>query len=263
VVRRRAEPLGEHRVRRQAPADPQVEAGAVLGVLHAEERDVVGLVRHVRQPGDHALVLARQVRERLVADPPVHDLLKRGRGVDDLVGGDAGNRAAEHHARAVAAGLGRLQPDRLQFPPDGRHVLDADPVELDVLPVGDVGGVPGVPLRDVGDRAQLGEAQLAAVDADPQHEVLVLELVRLQDRGTPAVDASAALGVEPPPAEAAAQVGRVDRGEPAVGVDVLDARPHVERVVVLLRPLVRIERLPVPERPLPLAARLAGAGGTG
>ena len=41
----RAQPHGQVRVRRQAPADPQVEAGAVLGVDHADEGDVVDLVR--------------------------------------------------------------------------------------------------------------------------------------------------------------------------------------------------------------------------
>ena len=66
-----------------------------------------------------------------------------------------------------------------------------------------------------------------------------------------------ALGVEAPPAEPAAQVGRVDGGEAAVRVDVLDPGADVERVVVLLRALVGVERLAVAERPLPLAARLA------
>ena len=53
-----AEPLGQHRVGGQPAADPQVEARAVLGMHHAEERDVVGLVRHVGQPGDGRLELA-------------------------------------------------------------------------------------------------------------------------------------------------------------------------------------------------------------
>ena len=107
--------------------------------------------------------------------------------------------------------------------------------------------------------AQLLGGQLAAVDADPEHEVLVVELPRLEDRGAAAVDAGPALGVEAPPAEAVAQVGGVDRGEAAVGVDVLDAGPDVERVVVLLGLLVGVERLAEAERPLALAA-LAGAG---
>ena len=106
--------------------------------------------------------------------------------------------------------------------------------------------------------AQLRGRELAAVDADAEHEVLVVELVRLEDGGAAAVDAGPALGVEAPPAEPAAQVGRVDRGEAAVGVDVLDAGPDVERVVVLLGLLVGVERLAVAERPLALAALAPG-----
>ena len=60
--------------------------------------------------------------------------------------------------------------------------------------------------RDLRDDAQLLGGQLAAVDADPQHEVLVVELLRLEHGGPAAVDAGPALGVEAPPAEAAAQV---------------------------------------------------------
>ena len=104
----------------------------------------------------------------------------------------------------------------------------------------------------------------AAVDADPEHEELVLQLVRLQHGGAPAVDARLALGVEAPPAEPAAQVLRVDRGEAAVRVDGLDAGPDVERVVVLLDPLVGVERLAVAERPLtltPWPARRSGRAG--
>jgi hypothetical protein len=44
-----AQPLREHGVRRQAAADPEVEAGTVLGVDHAHERDVVDLVLDVLQ----------------------------------------------------------------------------------------------------------------------------------------------------------------------------------------------------------------------
>ena len=66
--------------------------------------------------------------------------------------------------------------------PDGRHVLDADPVQLEVLPVGHVAGVPRVRRGDLGDGAQLLGGELPAVDADPHHEELVVELVRLEDR---------------------------------------------------------------------------------
>ena len=184
-------------------------------------------------------------------------------GVGSMISSTAmpGDRGAEDDARAVAAGLGRVEPDRLEAAPDLRHVLDADPVQLDVLPVGDVGGAAGEVDRDLADHAQLLAGQGAAVDADAEHEVLVVELVRLERRGLAAVDAGLALGVEAVPAEPAAQVARVDRGEAAVGVDVLDARPHVQRVVVLLGLLVRVERLAVAERPLALAPGLARTGG--
>ena len=175
----------------------------------------------------------------------------RGR-VDELVGGDAGDGRAEDDARHVAARLGGAEPDGLEAAPDLGHRLDLDPVQLDVLAVGEVGGVAAELGRDAGDDAQLLGGELAAVDADAQHEVLVLELVRLEGRGAAAVDAGLALRVEAPHAEAAVQVGRVDRGEPALGVDVLDALAHGEAVVDLLPLLVAVERGRAVDLPLPV-----------
>ena len=144
-----AELLGEHRVGREAAADPHVEAGTVLGVHGADERDVVGLRGHVvaRVAGERGLVLAREVGVLRVADRPPLDLGQRLGAVDDLVLGDAGDRGAEERPRRVAAGLGAVQPGVVELLPDRRHVLDPDPVELDVLPVGHVGGVPRELLR--------------------------------------------------------------------------------------------------------------------
>ena len=164
-------------------------------------------------------------------------------------------RGESPHASMVS------RPDGLEPGPDRGDVLDADPVELHVLPVGDVGGVAGVRRADLADRAQLLGGELSAVDADPHHEVLGVELLRLERTGLAAVEARLALGVEAEPAEPSAQVGAVDGGEAAVRVDVLDARPHVERVVVLLGLLVGVQRLVVAERPLALAALLARAPG--
>ena len=107
-------------------------------------------------------------------------------------------------------------------------------------------------------RSLAGVEQLA-VAAHAQHEELVVELLLLEHRGLAAVEAGGALGVEPHPAEPAAQVGGVDRGEAALGVDVQDARADVERVVVLLGLLVLVQRLGVAERPLSLAALGTGA----
>ena len=248
--------LRQHRVGRQPAADPEVEARAELGVHGADERHVVGLGGDVvaRVAGQGGLELARQVREPRVADVAAEDLVQGGRAVDDLVLGDAGDRRAEERPGRVAAGLDAAQPGGVEAVPDRGDVLDADPVVLDVLAVGDVGGVTGEVDADAAQRSHgLGREQ-PAVGADPQHEVLVVELVLLEDRGLAAVDAGLALRVEAHPAEPAAEVGGVDRVEAALGVDVDDPGADVERVVVLLGLLVLVQRLGVAERPLALGA---------
>ncbi len=252
----RAQPLAELRVGRQPAADPEVEPGPPPGSDDADERDVVDLVvgAVLRAAGDRRLVLAGQVGERGVADVAVADLAQRRGRVEHLVPGHAGQRAAEDHPRGVAAGLGGVQADGLEPAPDLRHVLDPDPVQLDVLPVGDVGDVPAELGGDVRDRRELLAGQRPAVDPYAQHEVAVLELLRLQHRGPPPGDARGALGVEPEPAEPVAQVGRVDAVEPGVLVPVDDALLGVEAVVVPLDPFVLVERLTVAEGPLALAA---------
>ncbi len=260
-----AELLREHRVGGEAAADPQVEARAVLGVHRADERHVIGLRAHVvaRVPRQRGLELAGEVRERLVPDEAALDLLQRGAAVDDLVGGDAGDGGAEEGAGRVAARLLGLEAGGLEALPDRGHVLDADPVVLDVLAVRDVGGVTGELRRDGAEGTHRVRAQQRAVGAHAHHEVLRVEVGRVDGRGLAAVEALRALGVEPPPAHPAAEVVGVDRGEAALGVDALDPGPDVERVVVLLELLVRVQRLAVAECPLALAALGAGAGRCG
>ena len=185
------------------------------------------------------------------------------RGVNDLGRVDSGQRAAQDHPRGVAARLHAGQAHRLQRLPDRRNVLDPDPVQLDVLPVGDVRGAPGVPARDIGNGGKLGVVQLPPVDPDPHHEVAVVQLFGLKQRRLAPVDAGPALRVQAVPAEPAAQVGRVDRVEAVLGVNVDDPLPHIEAVVVLLVHLVGIERLVVAQCPLALTALAAGAAGRG
>ena len=255
-----AETHGEVRVRRQAAADPDIEAGAELWVHHADERQVVDLVSDVlpRRSAHRALELPRQVREGRVQEVAIEDLLDCPGAVDDLVDRDPGDRGAEDDAGHIAAGLRGAETDRFEPVPDLGNILDADPVELDVLPVGDVGGVAGELGGDLGDRAQLAEVKSAAVRSHPHHEVLVLELLRLQGRGLAAVDPWLALRVETPPAKPSAQVIAGYRVESADGVDALDPGPNVEPVVVLLHAFIGIERLPIAEAPL--AVRLLGPG---
>ena len=213
-----------------------------------------------RAAAHSGLELAGQVREGGIADVARVRPVDLRRGVDELGRVDPGQRAAEDHPRGVAACLHAGQAHRFQRFPDRRDVLDPDPVQLDVLPVGDVRGTPRVPAGDVGDGGQPGMIKLAAVDPDPHHEVAVVQLGRLQQRRLPAVDAGPPLGVQAPPAEPAAQVRRVDRVEAVPGVDVDDPLADIEPVVVALAFLVGVEGLAVAKGPLALAALAAGAG---
>jgi hypothetical protein len=252
-----AEALGEHRVGREAAPHPDVEAGTELRVHHADERHVVRLVSDVEagRAGDRRLELAGQVGELWRPDVAVTDLLESRRPVDDLGGLDPCDGRPEDDARRVPAGLGGHQANRLEALPDRRDVLDPDPVELDVLPVGDVGGVATELLADLGHGPELFAGEGTTVHADPEHEVLVVELAGLQRGGLPAVDPRAALGVEPPPAHPATQVVAGDGREAVAGVVVENPLPDVEPVVGLLELLVVVQRRAVAVRP--------GTGGLG
>jgi hypothetical protein len=218
--------VGEPRAGGQAAADQQVEALAAVGVDMADQGQVVdlGLGAAVAAARDRHLVLAGEVGELL---GPGHAGLDRQQvrgGVEPLAGVDPGHRAAEQVADGVPAGLEAAQADPVQLVEDGGHVLDHDPVELDVLAVGDVGQVAAVAPGQLADGGQLVAGERAARDADAQHEVAVL---------------GRALGVQPPPAEPDGEVVGVDGGQPLAGVAV-DAGPQVERVQGLLDLLVAV-----------------------
>ena len=260
-----ADPLGELGVGGQAATDPQVVAGLTGVVDDADEGDVVDLVagavvdaaRHRRLP------LARQVAELGAADVLRDRRVDDAGRVEDLVLEDPGERAAEHDAGGVAAGLRRPQAHGLEPPPDLGDVLDADPVQLHVLPVGHVGDVAAELGADPADHAELLGRQLPAVDADAQHEERVLELLGLQQGGLAARDARGALGVEAHPAHPPPEVTGVDAVEAGLRVDVEDALAHLEAVGVPLRPLVGVERLSVAQGPLTLSTLGTGAGAGG
>lgn len=232
----------------------------MLGVHRPDERDVVDLRCHVGQPGDGGLELARQVGQSRQPDIVLLDILQGRRGVDELVRMHPGHRGTQRGAGAVPAGLHRVEARRLETTPDLRHVLDVDPVELDVVPVGDVRTAASEVRGDAGDDAQLLGGELTAVDADAHHEELGVELLGRQRGRRAAVDALAALGVEPHPAEAPPQIGRFDRVEAFLGVRLDDALLHVEGAVVLLEHLVGVQRFTLTQRPLALGLGRPGAG---
>ncbi|SKU15766.1 Uncharacterised protein [Mycobacteroides abscessus subsp. abscessus] len=230
---------------------------------HTDERDVVDLVHHVLQAGDRRLELAGEVRVLLVADVAAGDLIDRPRRVEHLLQGLACQRRPEDHAGAVTAGLGRVEADLIQPPPDLGHVLHPDPVVLHVLAVRDVRGVAGVLSGQLADGAQRLRGQRAAVATHPQHEVVILEHVGVVVTRPGAVVTLLALCVQTPPPEASTQIGLVDAVETLLGVNGFDALAHIERMVVLLDLLVGVERLELAQGPLALTALLLGASGPG
>ncbi|MPM68645.1 hypothetical protein SDC9_115579 [bioreactor metagenome] len=258
------DPLGEPGGGGEPAADPQVVARAVLRVADPDEGDVVDLVHHVEAgvPGDRRLELPRQVRESRGPDVGLAELLDQRRGVEDLVGGDARDRAAEEAAGGVTAGGDGVQPDRLQPTPDLRDVLDPDPVVLDVLPVGDVEGVAGEVLRDAGQHADLVGAEDLAVDPDPVHEVPVRQLRIGQLAGPGGVEVLVALGVEPPPAQPAEEVIGRDGVEALMGVRPEDPGADVQAVVLVLDHLVGIEGRTAVDGPLTVGPVLLGSSDT-
>ena len=102
--------------------------------------------------GDRDLELARQIRELEIPDELGVRFLENEGGVHYLGCIDPGEGASEEVPRGVAASFGRRQTDRLDLLPYRGHVLDADPMQLDVLAVGDVGNVPSVTLGHIRDR---------------------------------------------------------------------------------------------------------------
>ena len=180
--------------------------------------------RHARH---RHLELARQVREAAVADERPLELLDQRARVDQLVPVDARERAADHVSPHVAAGLGEREADRVQLVEDDRHVLDPQPVELDVLAGRDVAHAAPVALRQAPDRPQLVGGDDAVRELDPQHEVPVGVLGRARIAGRRRL--LGALGVDAVPAKEGEVVG-LDGVEPQLGVAV-DVGEHVEAVL--------------------------------
>jgi len=219
----RPEPLGEVGVGGQASAYPQVESH-LAATFDAHERYVVDLVLRALLPATRyrCLVLPRQVRELPVAHVPALRVHQVRRGVDQLLGVDPGEGAADHHPRGVAAGLLGGQAYRLDALPDPGHVLDADPVELDILAVGDVGDVASEPLAGPGHGAELLGGELPAGDPDPHHEELVFQLVGLGGGRGPAGDAAGAACTAP--TRLRRSVLSMDRKPPLAYFDSMRAR---------------------------------------
>ncbi len=92
----------------------------------------------VRARGDRDLVLARQVRVVGVAVEELGQLVDDGLGVKELIGVEAGDRAARDVADSVAAPAGGGEAGGVEPVEDRGQRAELEPVQLDVLPRGEL-----------------------------------------------------------------------------------------------------------------------------
>ena len=118
---------------------------------------------------------AEPVELRMVGRPLADQLGRRAR-ILDLVGRGAGEMVGGDVADAVAAGLDRVHVDVGQRLEDVRHVPELRPVELDVLPRGEVAVALVPALGDHRQLPQLQRVQRAVRDGDAQHVGVQLQV---------------------------------------------------------------------------------------
>src|SRR5262245_14819852 len=231
----RVEPHAEVRIGGEPAADPDGVADLAGRMARRGEADVVDLgIRAPRAAArDRDLELPRQVVEGGVAVQHARRLEHDGRGVDQLVGIEAGDGAAGDVAGHVPARAHRrhaLQPERAE---DLGQRVEGDPVELEVLAHGDVGDAVTVPLREVGDGSELRGFDDAVRDPDADHEVP--DRFAFAALAADRADA-VALGVDAPPAEVRPEPLGRDR-VPALAGEALDLGVGLPRIQLTLEPL--------------------------
>jgi len=221
---------GDHRRAPHATAHVDREAQRAVVVVHQLEPDVVpaGGRAVLAAAADGDLELARQERELRVQRAPLAQDLAPGARVGDLVGCHARQHVGGDVAHAVAAGLDAVHVDLGQQVHHVGAALEQDPVELKVLPRGEVaeaaalGRAPGVLqvelARDPCQLPQLPRRQHAVRDRHPQHRRVPLHVPAvLQPQRAEVVGAQFAAQV---PVELVAVLGRAGVHEPAVEVGV-------------------------------------------
>ena len=99
-----------------------------------------------------------------------------GARIGDLVGGDAGEMVGGDVADAIARGLDRVHLDAGELGENVGRVLQRRPVELEVLPRGEMAVAAIVLARDFGELAHLARVQRAVGHGDAQHVGMELQI---------------------------------------------------------------------------------------
>lgn len=126
--------------------------------------------------GDGNLELARQEEEFGVDGGPLAEDFRQRARVQQLIGGHPGEGLGGDVAHAVAGGLDGVHLHLRQALEDVRHLGQLDPVELDVLPRGEVAVAAVVVAGDAGQGAQLARRQGAVGDGHAQHVGVLLHV---------------------------------------------------------------------------------------
>ena len=183
---------GQHREAAEPAAHDDPKARFPVGIAHQCEPDVVALDECPIIPGtlDRDLELAREVGESGVSGTPLTQQFAPGPGVEGLVRGDPGQRVRGDIADAVAGGLDGVQLHPRQVGEEARGVLQRQPVDLEVVPGGEVPVAPAIGGGGLGQGTQLSAGDQTIGDGDAQHGTVTLDIQAiLQAQGAQVIGA--------------------------------------------------------------------------
>ncbi len=120
-------------------------------------------------PRHRDLELARQKAELGMQARPLTDQLRGRARILDLVGGDAGEMIGRDIADAIAGGLDGVHLDIGEKVEDIGHVLELGPVELEILPRGEMAVAAIVAVADQRELPHLPRGERAVGNGDAQH----------------------------------------------------------------------------------------------
>src|SRR3984885_14150072 len=161
----------DHRRSAETAADIDAKADLARVVAHDLQPDVMGLDHRaiMRRAIDGDLELARQKRKFGMKRRPLPQNLGVRARVSDLVTRNSGEMVRRDVANAVSRGLDRVHLDARELSQNVWRVLKRRPVELDVLPGGEMAVAAVVIPRDLGELAHLARVEHAIGDGDAQH----------------------------------------------------------------------------------------------
>ena len=174
----RLDGLGDERRSAEPAADHDLEAGLAGAIAMHPQPDIVHLHRRavVRRCRERDLELARQEGEFRVQRQMLAQQFRPDARILDLVGRDAGPLIGGDVTHAIAAGLHPVQSGARQIGHGVGQFIELDPVELDVLPRGEMAVVAVVAARNMRQHAQLVGGERAVGDSDPQHIGVQLQI---------------------------------------------------------------------------------------